>query len=89
MIKVVGLERKTGEFNGVKYDNTLINFTVDTNPDVVGVKVGVTKIKTSLLSKSTCVPVPDLSMLLNREITFDYDFTASPPMLLGVTLVKK
>lgn len=87
MNKIIGLERKSGEYQGVKYDNTIIYFVSDNNPEVTGFKGGSVKIKTNLLTKSTGIAVNDLSVIINNGVTFDYDFTADPPRLIGVSLI--
>lgn len=88
MNKIIGLERKIGEYQGYKYDNTIVYFVTDTVPDVLGFKGGTAKVKTSLLSKATGVPVSDLGVIIDKEISFDYDFTVDPPKLVSVAVKK-
>lgn len=88
MNKIIGLERKSGEYQGNKYDNTIIYFVTNSVPEVTGFKGGTAKVKTSLLSKITGIPVNDLGVIIDKEVDFEYDFTAEPPRLVNL-LIKK
>lgn len=87
MIKIIGFERNTGNYKGFDYDNTIIYFVTDTNPNVNGFKGGSTgKIKTSVLAKMLGCEIQDIGIAINRKAEFHYDFSETPPVLAGITL---
>ena len=88
MNKIIGLERKTGEYQGYKYDNTIIYFVTNSALEVTGFKGGNVKVKTSLLSKATGIPVTDLGVIIDKEVSFEYDFTIDPPKLVNLSIKK-
>ncbi len=87
MNKIIGLERKSGEYNGVKYDNTIIYFVANV-PNVTGYKGGNVKVKTPFLSKAVGIPVSDLGAIIDKEVVFEYDFTVDPPKLSNIFVEK-
>ncbi|MGN0607369.1 MAG: hypothetical protein ACI4JM_12690 [Oscillospiraceae bacterium] len=87
MNKIIGLERKSGKFNDIEYDNTIVYYVTDCNPNVNGFKGVEVKIKTSNLCKWLGLSQNDLAVLINRKVDFHYDFSCSPPLLCGVTLL--
>ncbi len=86
MNKIIGLERKQGEYQGNKYDNTIIYFVTDDSPNVTGFKGGFTKCKTSMITKATGIPVNDFMIMIDKGINFVYDFTMSPPVLIDISI---
>ena len=93
MNKIIGLERKNGVFkndNGenINYDNTIIYYITDCNSDVNGFKGCQIKVKTSNLCKWLSCNLADLpTVLINQKVNFDYDFSYSPPILCGLTII--
>lgn len=92
MNKIIGLERKQGEFtndngNKINYDNTLVYFVTDTNVNVLGMKGSYLKVKTSELAKMLGCDVKDVGIAVNRKADFHFDLSVTPPTLCGITLI--
>ena len=63
--KVVGLERKTGEYNGRAYDNTNVYCTYE-GEAINGVGVASYKIKTALFNQQPCKVGDSVEILYDR-----------------------
>ena len=86
MIKIIGLERKTGEYQGTRYDNTLVHFVTDTNTAVMGLKGSFVKVKTEKLARMLGCGINDIGIAVNRKADFHYDLSENPPVLCGIVL---
>ena len=88
MIKVVGYERKTGEYNGVPYDNMNLYTISDDLPSVTGYFPNTVKIKWNQLADIfdvRNVELPNvLDNLVNREVFIDMAYVGKYPQLVGI-----
>ncbi len=88
MIKVVGYERKKGEFNGVPYDNMNLYTISNDLPSVTGYLPNTVKIKWNQLADIfhvSNVELPNvLNNLVNREVFIDFAYIGKYPKLVGI-----
>lgn len=65
-MKLVGIERKTGDYQGRPYDNRFIHFLEEDNSVIGGMKTSLVKFKTKELRD--LYPDEDLPKLIGKEV---------------------
>ena len=91
MIKVVGYERKTGEYNNIRYDNLCLYTISDDLPSVTGYFPNTVKIKyNQLCDIFHCNGVEltnVLNNIINKEIAIDMAYVGRYPQLVGIRIL--
>ncbi len=91
MIKVVGWERKSGEYNGTQYDNLNLYTISDDLPAVTGYFPNTVKIKYPQLCQifnCQSTQLPDiLNNIINKEIAIDMAYVGRYPQLVGIRIL--
>ncbi len=91
MIKVVGYERKSGEYNGTPYDNLNLYTISDDLPSVTGYFPNTVKIKYNhLCDIFHCNGVEltnVLNNIVNKEIAIDMAYVGRYPQLVGIRIL--
>lgn len=89
MFEVIGLQEKSGEFEDdhgktIKYDNIMLYYVTDENPDIIGFfgkEQKIARAKVKLLNAK------DWSELLGKQIEFNFSMFTGTPVLSGVKII--
>lgn len=90
--KIVGFERKQGDYEGRPYDNYNLHVINNTTAGVTGYAASIVKVKTPLmvgvlsLKSEGEIPVK-LAELINQEVILHYELVGKNPQLTTITLV--
>lgn len=72
-MKIVGVGRSTGEFEGYKYDNFVVH-ALETDKNVTGQRANTVKVKSDIFHRDlSAVADADMSKLLGLMVEFAYD----------------
>lgn len=92
MIKVIGYERKSGDFNGTPYDNLNLYTISNDLQSVTGFFPNTVKIKYNQLCDifhCTSVQLSDiLSNIVNKVIDIDMSYVGRYPQLVGIRIAE-
>lgn len=90
MIECIGIQEKKGTFvpdgktETVSFDNVMIYYITDDNPDIVGYFGKELKCKNSKVRK---INFDEWSEIIGKEIIFHYNIFGANPVLDGVQIV--
>jgi hypothetical protein len=89
MIECVGLQSKSGSFvdttgKTIDYDNVIIYYVADDNPDVTGYFARELKVSRSRVNK---INFADWSDIIGKQLELAYNIYGNAPRLTGVKIV--
>ena len=92
MTKIVGLQRKNGNFDNdrgqkVEYDNIMLYFVSDGISGITGCSVGEVKIPYDKCEAMTSFVFKDLGGIINKNVQFNYIPDGKFPKLESITVL--